>query len=113
MKDQLTNEEADILIHTSNTGRYVGEGHALMALAKRGLLRDHGPQRLAGGAHYLTTTMAGREALSEWRAAQPKLPKVKRPSKQFQAWRDYCEAFGRIKFTDFLKREKDGHYSVV
>ena len=113
MKHQLTNEEADILAHTSNTGRYVGEGHALMALAGRGLLRDHGPQRLAGGAHYLTTTMAGREALSEWRAAQPKPQKVKRPSKQFQAWRDYCEAYGSIKFADFLKRSKQPDYSVV
>lgn len=110
MKDQLTNEEADILIHTSNTGRYVGEGRALMALAKRGLLRDHGPQQLAVGAHYLTTTMAGREALSEWRAAQPKPPKVKRPSKQFQAWRDYCEANGRLSFAEFLKRLNEGHF---
>ena len=107
----LTAKEADILSHTSNTGRYVGLGHSLMALAKRGLLYDHGPQRLAGGAHYLTMTTAGRDALNAWRAAQPKPPKVKRPSKQFQAWRDYCEANGRLSFPDFLKRLKEGHYA--
>lgn len=111
MKYTLTNEEADILAHTSNTGRYVGEGHALMTLAKRGLLYDHGPQKLAGGAHYLVISTKGSEALSEWRAAQPKPPKVKRPSKQFQAWRDHCEANGRLSFPDFLKRLKESSYA--
>lgn len=111
MKVTLTNEEADILAHTSTTGRYVGEGHTLIALAQRGLLHDHGPQKIAGGAHYLTMSAAGREALSEWRAAQPKPPKAKRRSRQFQSWQSYCDANGRLSFPDFLKRLKEGHYA--
>lgn len=106
MKYALTTEEAGILAHTSNTGRYVGEGHALMALASRGLLCDHGAQELAGGAHYLTMSSAGREALNEWRAAQPPPPKVRRQSKSFRAWRDYCEANGRLSFPEFLATDQ-------
>jgi hypothetical protein len=113
MKYPLTPEEASILAHTSTNGRYVGEGHALMALAARGLLHDHGPQTLAGGAHYLTTTMEGRDALNEWREAQPKPPKPKRRSKHFEAWRSYCEANGSLKFSEFLKRLKEGHYEGI
>lgn len=111
MQTTLTREEAEILAHTSNTGRYVGEGHTLMALAKRGLLHDHGPQQLAGGLHYLTMRSAGREALSEWRAAQPKPPRAKRRSRQFRAWQSYREANGRLSFPDFLKRLKEGHFA--
>lgn len=82
----ITNAVADVLAHASNTGRYVGEGHALMEIARAGLLHDHGPQALAGGAHYLTMSVKGREALSEWRAAQPKPPKPKRRSAAFESW---------------------------
>jgi hypothetical protein len=99
----ITNAQADVLSHTSNNGRYVGEGHALMELAKLGLLRDHGPQALAGGAHYLTMTPKGREALNEWRAAQPKAKKARRRSEQFAGWRAYCEACRRISFPEFLR----------
>lgn len=100
----ITNHEAYILRHTSNNGRYVGTEHALMALAASGLLYDHGPQALAGGEHYLTTTAKGSEALNEWQRAQPKPAKPKRrTSPQFEAWRTYCEVFSRIPFSDFLK----------
>lgn len=99
----ISNAVADILSHTSNTGRYVGEGHALMEIARAGLLHDHGPQQLAGGAHYLTMTVKGREALAQWRAAQPKPRKVRRRSEQFEGWRAYCESFKRISFPEFLR----------
>lgn len=105
----LTPEEISILDHTSTNGRFVGGGGILLGLARRGLLRDYGPQALCGGDHYLILTAAGRKALNEWKAAQPR-PKVprQRRSRQFQGWRDYCDLFGRIPFTSYLKRLKAG-----
>lgn len=96
---------ASILSHTSDNGRFVTDEKRVLEIAEAGLLFDHGPQALAGGAHYLTTTMAGRQALSEWRAAQPKPPKPKRrpQTRQFEAWRSYCEAFRRVPFGEFLR----------
>ena len=40
--------DADVLAHTSHTGRYVTDEAEVIALASRGLLHDYGPQRLAG-----------------------------------------------------------------
>lgn len=102
----ISNEQADVLRHTSNTGRYVTDDAAVIAMGESGLLYDHGPQRLAGGAHYLVMTGKGREALNEWSAAQPKPPKVKqkRSSRAFTAWRRYTDAtFHRITFSEWLK----------
>lgn len=100
----LTEREVDVLLHTSRTGRYVTGEALVLDMAKRGLLFSHGAQRLAGGAHYLTMTVPGREALNAWKAAQPQPEPVKkrRRSKAFQAWRDYCEANGRYGFREFL-----------
>lgn len=101
----LTAWEADILSHASQNGRFVTGEQRVIDLAGRGLLYDHGPQPLAGGAHYLVTTLRGREALSAWRAAQPKpkAPKRPRQSRQFRAWMNYCDANGRYGFAEFLK----------
>lgn len=103
---QITEWEAEILAHTSRNGRFVTGEQRVIDLAGRGLLFDHGPQRLTAGAHYLVTTMKGRAALSAWRSAQPKPKPAKRRrrSKSFQAWRDYLEANGRMGFREFLAR---------
>lgn len=112
----ITNQEADILIHASNNnGRYVTEEPVALDLAERGLFENRGRWALAGGAFALMLTAAGRAAINEWRAAQPK-PKAKkrRTSPAFESWRHYCEANGRFGFGDFLKlvwpRVKDGSF---
>lgn len=101
----ITQFEADVLLHTSSNGRYVTDEAKVIAMGVAGLLFDYGPQPLAAGAHYLVTTPKGREALNEWKAAQPKPKKPKRRcSEQFQAWRDYLGAtYDRMSFPDFLK----------
>lgn len=101
----ITNRQADVLLHASSNGRYVTDEEDVIQMGRDGLLFDHGPQRVAGGAHYLVTTVAGRAALNEWKAAQPK-PKIvkRRESLAFKAWRDY-KAYGdsRITFSEFWK----------
>lgn len=101
----LTNEQADVLDHASKNGRYVTGDARVLEMAREGLLRDYGPQALAGGDHYLTVTPKGREALNRWRAVQPKPPRVKRRrrSPAFAAWRVWCELSHRIPFSQFLK----------
>jgi hypothetical protein len=104
--DTLTTFEADVLAHASSNGRYVTGDRSVLVLADRGFLRDYGPQALAAGDHYLTMTPKGREALSTWRAAQPKPPKPKRrrQSPAFEAWRNYREACGHSSFSEFLEK---------
>lgn len=104
MADQISTKEADVLAHASSNGRYVTNDPFVLSMAERGLLRDFGPQVLAGGAHYLETTPAGRAALGAWRAAQPR-PKVKRRrrSEQFDSWMTYCEVWKKVSFSEFLK----------
>ena len=99
----LSTREADVLAHTYKYGRFVTTDRFVLMMAKAGLLRDHGPQQLAGGAHYLSLTAKGRDAFSAWRNAQPKPAKVKRRSKMFDSWQSYQEAYGLISFPDFLK----------
>lgn len=103
MNDLIDNWTADVLRHTSNAGRYVTDEKRVIALAEKGLLYDHGPQRLAAGAHYLVMTGKGREALNAWSAAQPKpvVKKQRRVSREFGAWRRYCEANRRLGFREF------------
>ncbi len=109
----ITNFEADVLSHAYTNGRYVTDDLSVIEMADRGLLRDYGPQLLAAGMHYLTTTSAGRSALVEWRRAQPRPPKVKkkRRSPQFQAWMDYQDANGRFPFPEFIKKVWPDHKS--
>jgi len=105
--EALSAWEADILLHTSTNGRFVTDEARVIALAGRGLLFDHGPQALAGGAHYLVTTAKGRAALGAWKAVQPRpvVRKVRRRrSEQFQTWREYRDACDhRISFPEFLR----------
>lgn len=103
----ITNRQADVLLHASRNGRYVTDEADVIQMGRDGLLFDHGPQALAGGMHYLVMTPKSREALSEWKRAQPappKPPKPKRIGKAFAAWRQYREAtFDRIGFPEFNK----------
>lgn len=101
----ITNRQADVLLHTSSNGRYVTDEADVIQMGKDGLLFDHGPQALAGGMHYLVMTPKGREALNEWKAAQPPPPKPKRrpQSRAFEAWMNYCDACGRFPFSQFYK----------
>lgn len=107
----ITNQQADILQHTSNTGRYVCDHNATMAeLVSLNLLHDYGAQHLAAGDHYYVTTVKGRAALNEWQAAQPKPPKVKkrRRTEAFNQWRIHREyAYPRLTFPEFLQRRKE------
>ena len=100
----ITNRQADVLAHTALNGRYVTGEADVIAMGPAGLLRDHGPQQIAGGMHYLTITERGRDALRDWRAVQPPAPKPRRRRRRaaFEAWTTYCEAFCRIPFREFL-----------
>jgi hypothetical protein len=106
-----TDWEADVLAHTSQNDRYVTDELRVIQLAQKGWLRDHGPQRLAGGAHYLTLTTRGREVLSQWRAAQPQPPPLskrkRRAKERWDRYRATKEAWG-LTFPQFLSREKAG-----
>lgn len=101
----ITPFEYEVLRHASDNGRYVTGDKAVLAMAEAGLLRDYGPQALAAGDHYLTTSAKGRAALSEYRASLPKPApaKQRRCSEAFRSWRQYAEANGRCGFSDFLK----------
>jgi hypothetical protein len=100
----MTAKQASVLAHTSETGRYCTDDPEVIAMGEVGLLRDFGPQEIAGGMHYLWMTDKGRKALEEWRAAQPKPPKPKRrQSRQFKAWRSFCDGYKRMPFGQFVK----------
>ena len=100
----ITAKQASVLAHTDSTGRYCTDDPEVIAMGEAGLLRDFGPQEIAGGMHYFWMTGKGRRALEEWRAAQPKPPKSKRrpQSEQFRLWLVYCDACQWISFAEFL-----------
>jgi len=100
----LGQEEAEILLHTSRTGRYVTGDPQVIALAECGLLNDYGPQQLAGGDRYFTLSAAGREALNAWKEAQPQ-PQIRPLTRSQKRWQEYCayaEAWP-ISFKAWLK----------
>lgn len=98
----LTNNEADILRHTARTGRYVTGDAEVIALGKRGLLHDHGPQALARGDHYFTLTEQGRAALREWQATQPKAKPPTKRQRRYRTWRTLQEIYPKLTFRAFL-----------
>lgn len=84
-------ERIEIMLHTSNNGRYVSDhNHDMAYLVETGLLKDYGPQSLAAGAHYYVTTPKGRQAISDWSASQPKPPPIskrkQRAKERFNYW---------------------------
>lgn len=105
----LTTFEAEVLAHTSNTGRYVTDDARVIEMADRGLLKDYGPQNLAGGMHYFTMTSAGRKALSDWRATQPvKAPvKVTRSRQRYLDYIEVADCFdGFLSYLNYLTRKR-------
>lgn len=77
----LSSNQADILSHTSRTGRYVSDEEPdLTALVQRGLLHDHGAQSLAGGMHYYTSTPEGRAALNAHRQSARTIQRQPEPN---------------------------------
>lgn len=108
MSDPITQDQADILDHTSRNGRFVTSDPKVMAMATDGLLFDYGAQELAAGDHFFTLTAKGRQSLSDWRDAQPKPVKSKRKKTQiFADWQNYCEAFNRMPFSEFWKQRHE------
>lgn len=102
----ITNPQADILAHTNNAGRYVSDlDDTLQSLISCGFLKDCGPQKLAGGMHYMEITMSGLFALYEWRDTQPKpkeLPKRKqRARERYRRFLSCADATG-CSFRAFL-----------
>ncbi len=100
----ITKQQYEVLRHTSQNGRYVTDEAAVLEMAAAGLLRDHGPQALAGGMHYLVTTMKGREAICEYEATLPKpkpLSRRKQLAKErMRRYREYGDGFRG--FREFL-----------
>ena len=99
----LSQEQIEVLLHTSRTGRYVTGELLVIQMAQSGLLYDHGPQKLAGGDHYFTMTVRGREVLSEHLASLPKPPPItkrqSRAKERYRRWLDYGDCFR--SFLDF------------
>jgi hypothetical protein len=76
----LSSNDEDILSHTSRTGRYVTDEANAADLARRGLLYDHGAQKLAGGMHYYTMSPDGRAALNAHRQSARPIPRQPQPN---------------------------------
>ena len=107
----LTREQAGILAHTSQNGRYVTEGEpAVSALAQAGLLHDHGPQTIAGGMHCFTLTPNGRQALQAHRHTLPKPKPPTRSQSRYRRYRHHRDAGCNLSFREWLKAfPKDPH----
>ena len=87
----ITPQESEVLAHTSRTGRYVTDEAHIIDMGVRGLLFDHGAQEIAGGMHDFVMTPAGREALNEYRAAQP------RPAEKHGPWKPLTRSQERYR----------------
>lgn len=102
----LTQDAADILLHTSTNGRYVvgpesaNEFALIQRMVEAGLLEDCGPQRIAGGAHLFYTTPGGRRVLADYQAA---LPKPKPLTNAQRRYRDFLDADSGLTFIEWLR----------
>lgn len=102
----ITSKQADILAHANDTGRYVTGEKEVFDLAAAGLLNDHGGTGFwPKGTRGFTISRKGRDALREWRAAQPppQKPKRRRQSPQFEAWQSFCDGCKWMPFAQFVK----------
>ena len=85
----LTNSQASILEHTSERaagGLYCGDSADMQALVSAGLMQEAGRKSFVPDP-YFKLTAAGRAALSQWRAAQPRIiPPKRRRSEVFTRW---------------------------
>jgi hypothetical protein len=99
----ITPGQSEILSHTVKNGRFVTLDEDVLAMASAGLLRDHGPQALAGGAHFLTTTFMGRTKLSEFRDSLPRPKPLTRAQRRYQ---DFLELDCGLRFIEWLKLKR-------
>jgi len=102
----ITNQQADILDHTSNRaagGFYCGDSPVMQQLIALGLMQSAGRKSFVPD-EYFSMTASGRAALREWRAAQPKpaIPQ-RRKSRAFESWEVFCDACGHTPFSQFWK----------
>lgn len=103
MPKPITAEQASVLRHTNENGRYVTADPAVLAMTEAGLLFDYGKQALAAGDHYLGLTRDGRAALAAWTRLQPKPKAKRRSSEMFLEWARYCDACRRIPFRQYYR----------
>lgn len=66
-------------------------------MAIDGLLKDHGPQTIAGGMHCFTVTEIGKREMTKHSPAPPKLT---RSQERYRRW---LKADCGLTFRDFLK----------
>lgn len=101
--ETLNTFECDVLAHTSRTGRYVTGEPAVIEMANRGILHDHGPQSLAGGDHYLVMTQMGRQALMAHNATLPKPALCRKLARSQERYRSFLNADSELKFGEWIK----------
>lgn len=70
-----------------------------MELVGLGLMKDDGPQRMAGGDHCFTVTEAGRIAMQ---VSSPKPPKLSASQKRY---RRFLKSDSGMSFKEWLKYE--------
>ena len=100
----LTTEQAAILHHTIHRaagGRYCGGGPEMDALVGAGLMELLGKPSWAIDSYY-TITKAGRDALAEWQAAQPKPPAPKKLTRSQKRYREFLHADSGHTFREWL-----------
>lgn len=88
-----------MLAHTQRTGRYVTGDLSVLQMAQKGLLYDHGAQKLAGGDHYFTLTVRGKEALTSHLDSQPKPKPQSRSQQRYRRYLEFGDCFRT--FLDF------------
>lgn len=83
--------------------RYVSEPTPnLRALCNVGYMRDHGPQVICGGNHLYSVTAEGVAAML---AGSPRPPRVSRGRRRYLKWLKVADAFGDMKFGEWLRRK--------
>ncbi len=75
------------------------DGYYCLALVTLGLMRDNGPQRIAGGMHYYSVTQAGYDAMKVASPPPPKISRSKRRWAAYRAIREVCD----FTFAEYLR----------
>lgn len=70
------------------------------ALAEQGLMIDHGPRKMFGGAHLFSVTPEGDDYISQHSPAPPKLTRGQQRYRDYLKVADCFESFG-----DYLKHQ--------
>jgi hypothetical protein len=88
--------------------RYVSDATSdLLALCSAGLMKDHGPQTLAGGMRCYCVTPVGIEVMI---AESPKPPKLSRSQRRWQHYRKVADCFESFRhFLAYEKHHREGN----